>query len=90
MFFDLEHYSFMNCIPSKTGQYKITDVNFDLLLEATSDYDRVVALGNFASDALKRIKKDHFKLPHPSPRNRVMNDKKKVQEILQECKEYIG
>jgi len=48
-----------------------------------------IALGNEASKSLDWFCIEHFKLPHPSPRNFKLNDKEFIKRILQECKEYI-
>ena len=50
---------------------------------------KVVALGNNASVRLTEAGVKHFKLPHPSPKNRVLNDKPKLNSLLQLCKEYL-
>jgi uracil-DNA glycosylase len=50
---------------------------------------KVVALGNNASKVLTRLGLEHHKLPHPSPRNRVLNDKAKVTQLLADCKKWI-
>lgn len=50
---------------------------------------RFVALGRNASECLTRIHVRHFKLPHPSGRNRLLNDKNYVNEQLQSCKEWL-
>lgn len=47
----------------------------------------VVALGNNASKALHKI--PHFKLPHPSGKNRQINDKAFIEKKLEECKNYL-
>jgi len=47
----------------------------------------IVALGNNASKALGSI--PHFKLPHPSGRNRQINDNKFINNKLQDCRRYI-
>ena len=49
----------------------------------------VVALGNNASDRLDKIGVPHFKLPHPSGRNRKLNDKKFIDSELEKCKNYL-
>lgn len=48
----------------------------------------IVALGNVASKALGKT--PHFKLPHPSGRNRLLNDKKFVESRVLKCKEYVN
>lgn len=51
------------------------------------DGDKIVALGNAASKALKWI--PHFKLPHPSGLNRQLNNKSFVLAKLLECKKWL-
>lgn len=53
------------------------------------EYDKVIALGNSASAALTLLKISHWKIAHPSPRNRLLNDKNKLQESLERCKIYL-
>ena len=52
------------------------------------DTTKVVALGNNASEWLGRV--PHFKLPHPSGRNRKLNDEKYVRKVLQQCKKWLN
>ena len=49
-----------------------------------------IALGNEAAKELKRQCHSYFKLPHPSPRNRKLNDKKYIALELEKCKNYIN
>jgi len=49
----------------------------------------IVALGNNAAKALDLLKIPHFKLPHPSGRNRKLNDKNYIAEELKKCKEWL-
>lgn len=51
---------------------------------------KVVALGNVAADALDTIGIKYFKLPHPSPKNRFLNNAVQVEAVLIECKQWIG
>jgi uracil-DNA glycosylase len=54
-------------------------------------YDKVLALGGQVSKTLNTLGVEHFSLPHPSPRNRMMNDEKNVKHIIQKCKNvYYG
>lgn len=48
-----------------------------------------VALGNNASKVLSRMEIPHFKLPHPSPKNRMLNNKKLIDIQLLRCQNYI-
>ena len=51
---------------------------------------KIVALGNTAADALDMIGIKYFKLPHPSPLNRFLNNTVQVEAVLEECKLYLG
>lgn len=48
----------------------------------------IIALGNEASKALGEV--SHFKLPHPSGRNRQLNDKMFIEQKLEECRIFIN
>ena len=82
-------YDFMNVI-NKSGPVNKSMVDHNALTFSVKEYRRVIALGNFVSDALKKSGIEHFKLPHPSPRNRMLNDPKKISQILQECAKYLA
>lgn len=64
-----------------------------LMLVAADHYNNphrhvIVALGNTASKAIgKHI--PHYKLPHPSGRNRKLNNKSFVKKELYKCKTFI-
>lgn len=49
----------------------------------------IVALGNKASQVLTKMGLDHFKLPHPSPKNRKLNDQEFIASELQKCYYYL-
>jgi hypothetical protein len=59
----------------------------DLALMFEAVGSPIIALGNNASKALGKI--SHFKLPHPSGRNRQINDKAYIAWRLEECQSYI-
>jgi len=80
-------FSFSNTYPHP-GQFTKKDIDYDRLYTISKGYNKVIALGNVASEALAKINIDHFKLPHPSGLNRKLNDKVYVQKVLSECKEY--
>lgn len=50
---------------------------------------KFIALGNNASNILKFFDVHHFKLPHPSGRNRQLNNPKFIEAKLEECREWI-
>jgi hypothetical protein len=59
-------------------------------LANTYEAAQFIALGNNASKVLKELGIKHFKLPHPSPKNRQMNDKQTIVLKLNACKEWLG
>lgn len=53
-------------------------------------FDKIVALGNVAEDALKQLGiENYYKLPHPSPRNRFLNNTVQVEAVLEDCKQWL-
>lgn len=80
---EITEYLLLNSAPSS---------QWEILLEALYCYPDtpIITLGN---NAAKRIDKEclyNFKLPHPSGRNRQINDKEFIRKKLDECKAYIG
>jgi uracil-DNA glycosylase len=65
------------------------DMDFDIYMttDRIAYYSDYIALGNNASKALRDI--PHFKLPHPSGRNRQINDEALINEKLKKCKEWL-
>jgi len=51
---------------------------------------RIIALGNTAATALEMAGEDFFKLPHPSPLNRFLNNKVYLNAVLEECKKWLS
>lgn len=88
---DNDQYTLMNC--SNDPDYKFTAKNKKFLAtkitHVADKFDKIVALGMQASYVLEMAGVAHFALPHPSGRNRLLNDKRFVEEILTECFRYI-
>lgn len=85
----IQYFSFINVIDEKTNEPKIKDVDLERLKHVCEGYNKVLALGGFASTALSKAGINHHKLPHPSPRNRLFNDKSFESKILNECSKYL-
>ena len=85
---NIKYFSFVNCI-SSPGKYSKSDIEYEFLNKCTREYDAVLALGNFPSEALTKINIKHFKLPHPSGLNRLLNDSNYELSVLNNCREYI-
>lgn len=84
----IKKFGFMNAYPNP-GKCKVSDVNLDNLRRALYNARKVVALGNFAAEALEKAGIHHFKLPHPSPLNRQINDLVFINRKLAECLIYL-
>lgn len=66
-----------------------TNVSNPEWVDSAKLHIKIVALGNMASQELVKHQIIHFKLPHPSPRNRQLNDHIFVKRQLDECKAYL-
>jgi hypothetical protein len=85
---NIRHFSFINTFDFP-GKAQLKNVDFDSLQKACKGYNKVLALGNFASTALCKIDVRHYVLPHPSPLNRNLNHKWWVDLVIEDCKEYL-
>lgn len=84
----IKYFSFSN-VHESTDHLPLSKVDYNRLVQIITGYDKIIALGGYASSALNRINVSHFRLPHPSPRNRLLNDKSYELSVLKECKEYL-
>jgi len=85
----IQYYSFMNIIEYVSKTPNKNDINV-VSIYSIKDYNKVLALGNTVSEVLNKLNIDHFKLPHPSPRNRLLNDKKFEVDIIRQCELYLN
>lgn len=82
-------FAFHNVIPNKINSYDINDVDVEAMHKAVSDKKIVIALGGFVERACKKHGVQCYKIDHPSPRNRNLNDAKYEQRMLKELKAYL-
>lgn len=68
---------------------KMSEVDRDNLIKKLEGSHRIVALGHTASQVLSKLRYPHLELPHPSPRNRVLNSREKVQETLDKLRDFL-
>lgn len=50
---------------------------------------KVITVGRAASEAVSRLKIEHFKCPHPSGRNRSLNSKTFVDNMISMLTKYL-
>lgn len=67
----------------------INQCNYKPFFPDSFNFHPVVALGEVASRALTKSGIKHFKLPHPSGNNRLINNKEFIADKLSDCKEWI-
>lgn len=85
---EVQHFSFCNTFDDPSAA-KLSKVDFQRLCTLSKGYGKIIALGGFVSGALNKIDVTHFKMPHPSPRNRLLNDKAYERQIIKQCREYL-
>lgn len=85
-----EHKYHLINVSNKIG-FKPKDITFDDKVELLFHTEGciVLGLGNDVSKILTSLDIPHFKLPHPSPRNRKLNNPTFIIDKLQECRQYI-
>ena len=64
-------------------------INYERLERLGKWADKVVALGGVASKSLTKVGIEHFRMPHPSPRNRQLNDKQYEINMVNDCGTYL-
>lgn len=86
----------MNLDVTRMRMYNQIDKPFDgmsgisLNTAIKTNHIKVIALGGAAKKyLLKAGIEEFFILPHPSGRNRLLNDKKFVKKTLEQCQDYI-
>lgn len=79
----IAEYDFDNVIPHHVESESFNDVEFIRLYRMASKYTHIFSLGKFADEVLMRCNIVHYALPHPSPRNRQLNDSEFEVKVLQ-------
>lgn len=86
----LEYTSFTNLSADPEWNFDLKTVDKSFLEAQVQDYEKIIALGGLVSNYLaKYLRVDHFKMPHPSYKNRSLNDPEYEHEQLLKCKNYI-
>lgn len=74
--------------PLKTSEIKAGLDSLKGFIDNEQPY-RIVALGKAAEKALTLLRLDFYSMPHPSGRNRKLNDKEYVSEKLEGLIRYV-
>jgi hypothetical protein len=87
---DVHAFAFHNVIPDKINSYDIKDVQYKKLYTVTHGRKKIIALGGFVERVCKKYNIPHYKIDHPSPRNRNLNDPKYEQQMLKRLRDYLN
>lgn len=87
---DLREWDFHNVIPNKINSYDMKDVDVDALLAAVQGKKTIIALGGFVSRVCAKYHITHYKIDHPSPRNRNLNDPDYEKQMLEQLKRHLN
>ena len=82
-------YDFHNLSPVHAPALKLSDIDDDHVLSAIK-HNKIIALGNLASQYLTRKNINHLKVPHPSMRSLVWNNPEIEPMVIKDMREYIG
>jgi len=86
---NLPIFSFMNLSDDPEWDFKYKSLDKKMIVQMLSDRDIIVALGSQVYNTLKRLGFNSFKMPHPSPLNRQLNDSEYEKQMLSELKDYV-
>jgi uracil-DNA glycosylase len=78
-----------NTVTPNNRPLRKSEWELEKLQSVVGSADRVVALGKTAGEALDELGITHFRMPHPSPLNRKLNDKRFIESRLHTCWVYL-
>lgn len=87
---DVHAFAFHNVIPDKINSYDIKDVQVKKLYAVTHGRRKIIALGGFVERVCKKHGISYYKIDHPSPRNRNLNDPKYEEQMLKRLRDYLN
>ncbi len=59
------------------------------LPETVTNFPKAIALGEKAAKRLKKLGVQHYRLPHPSGANRLLNDKRYEEFVIADCARWV-
>lgn len=86
----IAYHSFVNAY-DRPGAFKSNQIDRNFLLGVLVLHDGpVVALGGTVSRILNSLGVEHLVMPHPSYRNRRLNDKAYEDGCIRKCMDYLN
>lgn len=87
---ELKSFDFHNVIPDITNGSTIDQVDSERLLQKVQGKVKIVALGGFVSKVCYIYGIAHYKIDHPSPRNRNFNNAEYEVQMLEKLRNYLN
>lgn len=86
---DVDIYSFTNLCASSATSLKNGQICETMLKEIFSEYNKIITLGNEVKHYVSKMGFEIYPLPHPSPLNRNLNDKKYETDVIKGLQSFI-
>jgi len=86
----VEIYSFSNACAHHAPFLKKADIDETYIQNITKNYNKILTLGNEVKQLFTKMEIEHFSLPHPSPLNRKLNDKKFEISVINGLHSYLN
>ena len=83
-------YSFTNLQPSSSLSIKNLEINKTLFHKMVKNYRKVITLGKEVKHYTNKMGYNFYELPHPSPLNRNLNDKKYEKSVIKGLQIYLN
>jgi uracil-DNA glycosylase len=87
---DVGIYSFTNLQPSISLSIKNLEINKTLFHKMVKNYRKVITLGKEVKHYTNKMGYNFYELPHPSPLNRNLNDKKYEKSVIKGLQIYLN
>ena len=87
---DVGIYSFTNLQPSSSLSIKNLEINKTLFHKMVKNYRKVITLGKEVKHYTNKMGYNFYELPHPSPLNRNLNDKKYEKSVIKGLQIYLN
>jgi uracil-DNA glycosylase len=84
----LKQWDFCNII-NEVNSVDTKLVNVEELKKKCENRKKIIALGGVVSKVLDKYNIPHYKIDHPSPRNRNLNNKEYEAKMLESLKDYL-
>lgn len=85
---DVYEYGWYNLVEYHAPKLKLRETTLEA--QTINKYDKVIALGNLASQWLTKQEIEHLKVPHPSGLNRQWNNPETETITINNIKQYLN